>query len=168
MLATANTPGCWKWIDYRCSSLTIKWLRVCCYVSCASVPKWNYHTSTQFGIVETSWDHVWCCHCLAPLPYFISLVIDMESTLSFCTSHISMAPFGLPRNRIVRLVFSAGTVFFSHNNSDRTMFFSQYIYLSWIGIMPQNIFLAYHTMWFQRIGWTAEDKVYKFTWSLPV
>ena len=32
-------------------------------------------------------------------------------------------PFGLPH---IRLVFSAGTVFFSHNNSARTVFFSQF------------------------------------------
>ena len=35
-----------------------------------------------------------------------------------------MASFGLPHIRFVRLVFSAGTVFFSHNNSARTVFFS--------------------------------------------
>ena len=36
-----------------------------------------------------------------------------------------MALFGLPYIRFVRLLFSAGTVFFSHNNSVRTVFFSQ-------------------------------------------
>ena len=37
-----------------------------------------------------------------------------------------MAPFGLPRNRFVRLVFSSGTIFFSHNNLARTVFSSQF------------------------------------------
>jgi len=34
--------------------------------------------------------------------------------------------FGLPHIRLVRLLFSAGTVFFSHNNSAGTVFFSQF------------------------------------------
>ena len=34
--------------------------------------------------------------------------------------------FGLPHIRLVWLLFSAGTVFFSHNNSAGTMFFSQF------------------------------------------
>ena len=37
-----------------------------------------------------------------------------------------MALFGLPYIRLVRLLFSAGTVFFSHNNSAETVFFSQF------------------------------------------
>ena len=37
-----------------------------------------------------------------------------------------LAPFGLPYIRLVRLVFSARTVFFSHNNSARTVFFNQF------------------------------------------
>ena len=37
-----------------------------------------------------------------------------------------MTPFSLPHIRLVRLVFSAGTVFFSHNNSAGTVFFSQF------------------------------------------
>ena len=40
--------------------------------------------------------------------------------------HINSAPFGWPRSRLVRLVFSAGTVFFSHSNSVRTIFFNQF------------------------------------------
>ena len=35
-------------------------------------------------------------------------------------------PFGLPHIRFIRLIFSAGTMFFSHNNSARTVFFSQF------------------------------------------
>jgi len=38
----------------------------------------------------------------------------------------TMALFGLPHIRLVRLVFSAGTVFFSHNNSTGTVLFSQF------------------------------------------
>ena len=40
--------------------------------------------------------------------------------------HKAKVTFGLPKNRLVRLVFLAGTVFFSHNNSTRTVFFSQF------------------------------------------
>ena len=36
------------------------------------------------------------------------------------------ALFGLPHIRLVQLLFSAGTVFFSHNNSAGTVFFSQF------------------------------------------
>ena len=36
------------------------------------------------------------------------------------------APFGLPHIWLVQLIFSAGRVFFSHNNSARTVFFSQF------------------------------------------
>jgi len=36
------------------------------------------------------------------------------------------APFSLPPIRLVRLFFSVGTVFFSHNNSAGTVFFSQF------------------------------------------
>ena len=39
---------------------------------------------------------------------------------------VTMALFGLPHIRLVRLVFSVGTVFFSHNNSAGTVFFSQF------------------------------------------
>ena len=35
-----------------------------------------------------------------------------------------LAPFGLPYIRLVRLLFSAGTMFFSYNNSARTVFIS--------------------------------------------
>jgi len=37
----------------------------------------------------------------------------------------SLAPFGLSRNRFVRLIFSARTIFFSHNISAGTVFSSQ-------------------------------------------
>ena len=37
-----------------------------------------------------------------------------------------MALFGLPHIRLVRLLFSARTVFLSHNNSAGTVFFSQF------------------------------------------
>jgi len=37
-----------------------------------------------------------------------------------------MALFGLPHIRLIRLLFSAETVFFSHNNSAGTEFFSQF------------------------------------------
>ena len=37
-----------------------------------------------------------------------------------------MAPFACLKVWLVRLVFSAGTVFFSHNNSAGTVFFSQF------------------------------------------
>ena len=37
-------------------------------------------------------------------------------------SNQTLAPFGLPYIQLVRLLFSAGTVFFSHNNSARTVF----------------------------------------------
>ena len=37
-----------------------------------------------------------------------------------------MVPFACLKVWLVRLVFSAGTVFFSHNNSAGTMFFSQF------------------------------------------
>ena len=37
-----------------------------------------------------------------------------------------LGPVRLPHIRLVRFLFSAGTVFFSHNNSDRTVFFSQF------------------------------------------
>ena len=37
-----------------------------------------------------------------------------------------MALFGLPHIRLVRLLFSAGTVFSSHDNSAGTVFFSQF------------------------------------------
>ena len=36
------------------------------------------------------------------------------------------APFGLPHIQLVRFIFSARTVFFSHNSSARTVFFSQF------------------------------------------
>jgi len=39
---------------------------------------------------------------------------------------IPLAPFGLPHIRLVRLLFSAETVFFSHSNSARTVFSSQF------------------------------------------
>ncbi|XP_066397823.1 tyrosyl-DNA phosphodiesterase 1-like isoform X3 [Miscanthus floridulus] len=38
----------------------------------------------------------------------------------------SLELFGLPHIRLVRLLFSVGTVFFSHNNSAGTVFFSQF------------------------------------------
>ena len=42
------------------------------------------------------------------------------------TATDNLGPFGLPKNRLIRLVFSAGTVFFSHNNSAGTVFLSQF------------------------------------------
>ena len=38
----------------------------------------------------------------------------------------NMAPFGLPHIQLVQLLFSVGTLFFSHNNSAGTIFFSQF------------------------------------------
>ena len=37
-----------------------------------------------------------------------------------------MGLFGLPYIRLVRLLFSAETIFFSHNNSVKIVFFSQF------------------------------------------
>ena len=42
------------------------------------------------------------------------------------TKMAKLALFGLPHIRFVRLLFSAGTVFFSYNNSVGTIFFSQF------------------------------------------
>jgi len=54
----------------------------------------------------------------------------MVSTFFSCFKHFReehiYALFGLPHIRFVRLLFSAGTVFFSHNNSAGTVFFSQF------------------------------------------
>jgi len=44
----------------------------------------------------------------------------------YCMDFLGPNLVRLTRNRLVRLVFSAGTVFFSHNNSARTVFFSQF------------------------------------------
>ena len=49
----------------------------------------------------------------------------MESATRY-VHNAYMALFGLPHIRFVGLVFSAGTVFFSHNNSVRTIFFSEF------------------------------------------
>ena len=44
-------------------------------------------------------------------------------TVSTC---VLTVPFGLPRSWLVLLLFLVGTVFFSRNNSTRTVFFSQF------------------------------------------
>jgi len=75
------TPGCWKWVKYICSNLSFKWLQVCCYII-VQVLQSATTKSTQIGLVETRLDHVWCCHCHGATPYFSSLIIDMDATLS--------------------------------------------------------------------------------------
>ena len=64
-----------------------------------------------------------------PLP--INYLPELCTKLFVYLAHIIRgkarpAPFGLPHIQLVRLLFSAGTVFFSHNNSARTVFFSQF------------------------------------------
>ena len=39
---------------------------------------------------------------------------------------VLMIPFGLPYIQLIRLLFLAGTVFFSHNNSAGTVFFNHF------------------------------------------
>jgi len=60
---------------------------------------------------------------------YISLYLNIISC--WVLSNATTGPFGLPHNRLVRLFFSAGTVFFSHNNSIRTVFFSQNSVAGW-------------------------------------
>ena len=52
-----------------------------------------------------------------------SLVLK-KTRLPLGQNNAGKAPFGLPYIRLVRLLFSAGTVFFSHNVSARTVFSS--------------------------------------------
>ena len=55
------------------------------------------------------------------------------------SSHI-LAPFGLPYIRLVRLLFSTGTVFFSHNISARTVFSTTFRQVSASRTGPIHVF----------------------------
>jgi len=58
--------------------------------------------------------------------YLYLIFTTKRPSISICDFPDSKALFGLPHIRLVRLIFSAGTIFFSHKNSVRTVFFSQF------------------------------------------
>ena len=53
---------------------------------------------------------------------YLGIHIKMRMLLYVGTNYNQQDPFGLPHIRLIRLLFSAGTVFFSHNNSAGTVF----------------------------------------------
>ena len=101
--------------------------------SCCSVPLMAKDMITRNEMhyklicMNSTCVHPYCEFGLAlryiPRSKYISIAISTKmKDAQTLFSHRLQAPFGLPKNQLVRLVFSAGTVFFSHNNSARTVF----------------------------------------------
>ena len=66
---------------------------------------------------------------------------DSSKSVSASIRNTSKAPFGLPHIQLVRLLFSAGTVFFSHNNSTGRVFSASFSQVSY-----QRTGLHYHLL----------------------